>query len=189
MMPSGQEVASGLRGAWRLLRVDAGGLGEFDQSVEGFWKSFYAAVLTAPAYVIVVALHLSAVEPVGGFLHLVLIETGAYVIEWVAYPLVIFYIAEMMDRQETYIRFIVALNWSRVIQMILYLPVLLLVEAEAFGQLGSLLSFLVTIAVLLYQWYVTRTALDVHGLAAGLLVALDLAISIVIVQITDSMIV
>lgn len=189
MMPSGQEVASGLRGAGRLLRVDSGGLADFDQSVEGFWKSFYAAVLTAPAYVIVVAIHLADVEPAGGFLHLVLVESGAYVIEWVAYPLVVFYIAEMLDRQETYIRFIVALNWSRVIQMLLYLPVLLLVEAEALGALGGLLSFIVTIGVLVYQWYVTRSALDVHGLAAGLLVALDLAISVVIVQITDSMIV
>ena len=190
MMPSGQEVASGLRGAWRLLRVDAGGLADFDQSVEGFWKSFYAAVLTAPAYVIVVALHLSGVEPVGGFLHLVLVEGCGYVIEWVAYPLAAFYIAEMIGKQETYIRFIVALNWSRVIQMILYLPVLLLVEAEAFApQFGGLLSFVVTIAVLIYQWYVTRSALAVHGLPAGLLVALDVAISIIIVQITDAMVI
>ncbi|MGF1609952.1 MAG: hypothetical protein ACFCUQ_11190 [Kiloniellales bacterium] len=182
-------MSTGLRGAWRLLRVDTGGLAEFDESVDGFWKSFYAAVLTAPAYVIVVAIHLADVEPAGGFLHLVLVESGAYVIEWVAYPLVVFYVAEMLDKQETYIRFIVALNWSRVIQMILYLPVLLLVEAGAFGPLGGLLTFMVSIAVLLYQWYVTRTALDVQGMAAGLLVALDLTISIVIVQVVNSMVV
>jgi hypothetical protein len=190
MMPTAQEMASGLRGAWRLLRFDSSGLIDFDESVEGFWKSFYAAALTAPGYVIVVAMHLSDAELPGGFLHLVLVESCSYVIEWVAYPLAIFYITEMMGKPEAFIRFIVALNWSRVIQMILYLPVLLLVDAEAFApQFGNLLTVAVTIAVLVYQWFVTRSALAINGLPAGLLVALDLAISVVIVRVTDAMVI
>jgi hypothetical protein len=74
--------------------------------------------------------------------------------------------------------------------MILYLPVLLLVDAEAFApQFGNLLTVAVTIAVLVYQWFVTRSALAINGLPAGLLVALDLAISVVIVRVTDAMVI
>lgn len=190
MMPSGQEVASGLRGAWRLLRFDSSGMAAFDDSVEGFWKSFYAAALVAPGYVIEVTLHLSGAELASGFLRLVVIETLAYVIGWTAYPLAAFYLTDMMGKAEAYIRFIVALNWSRVIQMIIYLPVLLLVAAGAFSpQAGALLSLAVTAAVLVYQWFVTRTALAVHGLAAALLVALDLAISLVLLRVTDGMVI
>ena len=188
MMPNGQEVASGLRGAWRLLRCDAGGMAAFDNSVDGFWKSFYAAVLTAPAYVIVVALHMPEGDPPGGFLHLLLIQVGSYVIEWVAYPLAAFYVVDMMSKSESYIRFIVALNWSRVVQVPIYLPAVLLVAADVFApQVADLLTLITTAALLAYQWFVTRTALAIPGMAAALLVALDVAISVLNVFVTDGL--
>jgi hypothetical protein len=52
-MPSYAEIQRALQGAWLLARGDTRGMGLFDLSVEGFWRSFAAALLAAPAYVLV----------------------------------------------------------------------------------------------------------------------------------------
>ena len=49
MIPSPLEIAYGIYGAWRLARLDVTGMEVFDRTVAGFWKSFFAAVLVAPA--------------------------------------------------------------------------------------------------------------------------------------------
>ena len=43
-----QEVFKGLYGAWRLLLGDRGAVALFDDSIMGFWKSFFAAILILP---------------------------------------------------------------------------------------------------------------------------------------------
>lgn len=189
MTPTGPEIAAGLRGAWLLLRLDASGMRYFDDSLAGFWKSFYAAVLSAPGYLIIVMLHLSDVELTGGFFHLVLVQAFSYAISWLAFPLAVFYIAEIMGSSAHFIAFVVALNWSKVIQLCLYLPVMLLVWAGFLtDQIAALLSFAVTVAVLGYQWFVTRTALAVGGFIAAFLVAVDLVISLIVTSIADRMV-
>ena len=65
MMPDRQEVASSLYGAWRLACLDESGMGYFNISVEGFWRSFFAAVLLAPVYML--AIGQSLMTPEGGF--------------------------------------------------------------------------------------------------------------------------
>ena len=54
MIPSTTEIAYAFYGAWRLAHLDASGLKYFDTSLDGFWKSFFAAVLVAPAYALIV---------------------------------------------------------------------------------------------------------------------------------------
>ena len=49
MIPTTREIVFGLYGAWRLAHLDRGGLGYFDASVEGFWKSFFAAAMRVAA--------------------------------------------------------------------------------------------------------------------------------------------
>ena len=43
-----EQIARGIRGALLLARFDARGMEYFDLSVEGFWDSFFGAVLAAP---------------------------------------------------------------------------------------------------------------------------------------------
>jgi hypothetical protein len=42
------EVRLAVAGALRLARGDRGGLGSFDTSIEGFWRSFRAAAIVYP---------------------------------------------------------------------------------------------------------------------------------------------
>ena len=49
-MPTVVEFVYVLRGLSRLVQFDIGGLGYFDRSIEGFWRSFRVALLIAPLY-------------------------------------------------------------------------------------------------------------------------------------------
>ena len=58
-MLSAREAAASLYGAYRLARQDAGGLDYFDTSLEGFWRSFYAAAFIAQPFALLLALRFS----------------------------------------------------------------------------------------------------------------------------------
>ncbi len=188
-MPNVRDILYGLYGAWRLARLDRGGLVYFDRSAEGFWKSFFAAALIAPAYLLLVAIDLSDRGTSAGALRLLIVHASAYTLGWTVYPIITRSICQAIGRDAAYVSFIVAFNWSQVIQMIVYLPVVVL------GVLGLIpegasawVHILVYSVILAYQWFVTRTTLDVTPFAAVGFVALDLMLSIVITGMADGMI-
>lgn len=186
MRPGAVEVAYGIYGAWRLAHFDRAGLVHFRRDAEGFWNSFFAGVLVAPAYAILMALHVSEMELTADAASVVLIHGLAYVISWVAFPLIAFHICEAMGREDEWLGFVVALNWSKVIQMAAYLPVAAIAATAVMGAtLGGLLTFGVSIAILVYQWFVTRSALDSTGAAAAGLVGLDLVLGLAITAFAD----
>ncbi len=188
-MPTAQEVAYRLYGAWRLLRLDPGGMAFFDGRVESFWKSFFAAVLVSPAYAVIVLLSLSEGDPVAGPLDILLVEAIAYVISWVAFPVAFHALVDLLDRRGRYTSYIVVFNWAKVIQMGLYLPAILL---GAIGilpkEMTNLLFVLITFAVLGYEWFLTKVALEVTGMAAAGIVAFDLVLGVLITWYADRII-
>ena len=54
MMPDHEEVLHSLYGAYRLAFLDRSGMSHFNLSVDGFWRSFFAAVLVAPGFALLV---------------------------------------------------------------------------------------------------------------------------------------
>lgn len=188
-MPSFRDMVYGLYGAFRLARLDPGGMTYFEQTVEGFWKSFFAAALVAPGYALLVLFDLSARESDAGLLRILIVQLCAYSLSWTAYPLIMHHVCESMGRQPAYVGFIVAFNWAKVIQMAVYLPAVLIVATGVLpGGLAALLNAAVYLVLLGYQWFVTRTALDLAGLGAVGLVVLDVLIGIIISALADGMI-
>lgn len=177
MIPTTREIVYGIYGAWRLARLDRGAMAYFDQTVEGFWKSFFAAAIVAPGYVAMVLIDLGG-EPIeAGFPRLFLVHVIAYVLVWTAFPVAAHHVCEVMGRQESYVRLIVALNWANVIQMVAYLPVMAIVGIGVLPPGPSdFLTYLVYVVLLAYQWFVIRTALGAGPGGAAALVALDVAI-------------
>ena len=51
-MVTSREVVAALYGAYRLARFDPSGLALFDATIAGFSRSFFAAVLVAPVYLV-----------------------------------------------------------------------------------------------------------------------------------------
>ena len=63
-------------------------MGHFNLTVDGFWRSFFAAVLAAPAYAITLARQWSLIEPGVDLGWYVLIEGLTYLCLWAAFPVV-----------------------------------------------------------------------------------------------------
>jgi len=178
------EIVGGVYGAWRLARRDPAGLIWFDASARGFWHSFWGPALVLPGFLALQALDgvFETEIPRPLLVHLI-----AYVIGCVAFPLAVSHIADGLERSHRYIRFVVAYNWSAVIQMALLLPTTLLIHLVP-GEGPSMINLAVTIMLLVYQAYVAHVALEVSPTTAGLLVVLDLMIGALIQMSADHLI-
>jgi hypothetical protein len=171
-MPSWQETLASIYGAYRLARLDAGGMHWFNHSIAGFFRSFGVALLVLPPYLLILALRLDdKVESVGWYFF---VEMLGYVVGWVAFPLIMLGIAVIFSFQRSYISYIIAYNWTATIQVAVVLPIVLLNSGGLVGQeLGLFLGVAITLAILYYQWFVALTALQTSGLTAAALVVLD----------------
>ncbi len=181
-MPSRQHVVRAIYGAWRLALLDARGMSHFELTIEGFWRSFFAAVVVAPAYAILVALGLGERAPIEAAPEaFFLVKLVTYLVGWAAFPVVMIALARVLSLSSYYVSYIVAYNWSQVIQIAVLLPVTLLERSGALPEgMASMLVFLATLAILFYQWFVARGALQTTGWIAAGLVFVDVVLGVFI---------
>lgn len=173
-MISAGEIMAGITGAFRLARRDPGGMVWFDATPRGFWNSFWAAVLVAPTFLILDILSGSLNGDTTA--RQIAIKLIGYVIDWTAFPVVMIVVVDSLGKWPNYIRYIVAYNWSAVVQMSVLLPTALLaVSAPSHATL--LLAQAAIIVMLVYRAYVAHVALAVNlGTAAGV-VLLDVLLA------------
>jgi len=188
MSPASGEVASSLYGAFRLARFDPSGLNYFNISLNGFWNSFFAAVIVAPLFGLLILLQYQNVpvdpppSPIRfGFAHGI-----GYVISWTIFPVLMISLVRFIKRDVYYVRFIIAYNWAAVLQNAFYMPLAItaqlgMLSAEA----GTFLGLIVLTAVLFYVWFVTRVTLAVSPGIAAAIVFFDLVVSIIVTSWTD----
>src|SRR5690606_33630053 len=111
-------VAQNLAGAWLLMRGRPEGLNRLDLSLEGFWRSFAAIVLVAPAALLAAlsqgwfADAAAAGAPPDPNLPLTLL---ALAVDWTAFPLLFAVLARPLGLGARYVPFIAARNWAAVI--------------------------------------------------------------------------
>jgi hypothetical protein len=185
-VPSQAETLRSIYAVWRLLRADRSAVALLDDSPEGFVKSFFAAVLVLPLWVLHEWMQLSDEQIAPGALGLVAIEGLTYAISWMAFPVAMIFVSEAMNRGLHYYRHIVAWNWAVVIQAIFVVPLAVIAtEVEA---LTGLLLF-AQIAIFLYQWYVTRTTLEIDAFPAIGVVFVGWTLDLLIAGIGKSMVV
>jgi hypothetical protein len=180
-MLSLREATGSLYGAYRLARFDTGGMAFFDTSVGGFWRSFYAAALVAPFYAILLALRYSLEIDPPHPMRFFLLHVDAYVISWLAFPVIMAGLSRIILRQAHFTRYIVAYNWAAVLQNAIYLPLAMLQASETLPRdAGNLLGLIVLVAVLVYIWFITRTALAIAAPTAAGIVAVDFFLTLII---------
>ena len=183
----GQYVTNALYGAYRLARADTNGLSYFDNSTAGFWRSFFAAVLIAPLFLILLIIRFSVDDIGANVVRFYTVEAIAYVIGWVLFPLVVFYLVETLGKQERYVGFIIAYNWAAVLQNGFYLPFAILFQLGLIpGEAAGLLNLLLLGIVLAYTWFVAKSALDISGAVAGGIIILDVGLWVALTVITES---
>src|SRR5438874_2582444 len=90
---------------------------------------------------------------------IVIVETIGYVISWVAFPLLMMPLSRWLGREDRFLAFMVAYNWSQLPQTALFV---ILAANSAAGLLPHALAqfadFAAAVAVLLYEWYIERVA-------------------------------
>jgi hypothetical protein len=187
-MSRAREAAYALYGAYRLARLDPSGLQYFNATVEGFWRSFLAAAIVAPGYVILIGLELGQTPGVEDFdwERIALVQAIAYVISWTAFPLALHYLTAVIGRQAEYVGYIVAYNWAAVLQMAVMLPAAGL-QAMLPGGAGGLIMLPVVLATAAYQWFIARAALRIGGGTAAGIVGFDFALSLFIAGIAATL--
>jgi fumarate reductase subunit D len=176
--PSLREVIEALYGSWRLARLDAKGIEHFGTDAEAAIKSFFVAVILAPAYVLLKAITLPYDLITADAASVVAISALAYVIHWTALPVVMYPICDGIDRSRHYFRFVAAFNWITVLQLALVLPVTLLLSSDLVPSgIVGILYLAMYVAVLGYIWFTVGKALEITGLGAAGVVFLDFAIT------------
>jgi hypothetical protein len=106
----------------------------------------------------------------------------------VAFPLLILPLARRLDRENRFLPFMVAYNWSQIPQAVLF--VLIGLDGvtgllpPSVVQVAGLLS---VIAVLVYQWFIARVALAVTGAQATLVVILDLLLGTTLGRVAEQL--
>lgn len=166
-MPTIVEFVYVLRGLRRLIQFDVGGLGYFDRSIEGFWRSFRVALLIAPLYSIIIPLDLELIKPTAGWQHIMITEILAYIVSWLLFPLVAYEICRLIGREAEYPGYIVVYNWSRMLlvsaQVLVWLPTLMGVMT---AETSHSLDRIVYLIFLIYLWFIARAALRLDPFSA-----------------------
>ena len=175
------ESARALYGAYRLACLDASGMDYVRNTPGAFWRSFNAAIIIAPFYAGLLLMRYGMGEVSTPPLRFISIEVISYIIAWVAFPVVMDLLITVMDRREKYIRFIIAYNWAAVLQNLLYLPLAMLsVNGVLPPGSGGFFGFIILLLIIVYTWFIIKTALDVSGGRAASIVAIDFALSLLI---------
>lgn len=126
-MPSLNEIMRGAYAAWRIALRDPQAVTWLDDTIPGVWKSFSAAALVAPYYAFATWQQLADLSSIAAnFPTIILVESICYVLGWLIFPLLVHHFCVVTQREHLFSRFLVALNWSALVQMIVLLPLVLL---------------------------------------------------------------
>lgn len=166
-MPSLNEILNGAYAAWRIALRDPQAVTWLDDSVSGAWKSFAAAVLVVPYYFLATWQQLTNVSSLAvNVPTIIVVESICYALGWLIFPLLVHHFCVVTQREHLFRRFLVALNWSALVQMMVLLPLVLLDASHSIPQDWQNAIYL-AVGLLLYAYLgmIIRDTLEIA--AAG----------------------
>jgi hypothetical protein len=179
MIPSRQEIAYRVFGAWLLARLDASGAQYFDESPQAALRSFFAALLVAPAFLATLLLTREDAPPVDAPV-VVLVTVLCYSLLWTAYPLIAYRVCQTIDREQAFFRYLAATNWASIIAYHFQLLVVILMVGLLPEILMPLVGLALRACLLAYAWFIARSCLKVSGMAAAGFVVLEFIVAMFI---------
>jgi hypothetical protein len=165
------EAIQSIRAAWRLALLDRSAIADFNLTMTGFSRSFLVYVFLAPVYLLIMLMVQQVEVPMETLLTAKLVS---YALRIGATVIVAAFLCHLLRVGDRFVTLIVATNWATVLQLgVWFITTLAVSRGLPSGKAAELLQMSVTIALLFYVWYVTRTALEVGVLAAIGVVAAD----------------
>ncbi len=187
-MIDAKETAGALYGIWRIARCDENAFTFFNASEEGFWRSFTAAFILAPFQALYQMTVYVGMEDPPNALRMTAVESLEYVILWVLYPLTLFYVVKVLDRDEAFFRYIVAYNWFQLGIGLVIMPWIILAGFDLLPI--AVADFIGTMAFIAYAFYaafMARVGLDIAVGAAIGIVLIDILLTLLVGQTTFRM--
>jgi hypothetical protein len=176
------EISNALAGAWSLFRRRETALGHFDFSPAGFWHSLAALGLTVPLYVWAMAYERGRHLPEATLSdHLVALMSLDVIEAWVVLPVLAAGLASVLGLRDRLLPFLIALNWSGVLAVLLVLlPPLFWSLGWATEGVAAVYSLGFALLILQMRWFLSRLVLGVSGGVAALLVAADAGLELLL---------
>ncbi len=176
---SGAPALSGLRGALLLARGRADGLDWLPADMAGAARSFRAAAVALPLFLVLLAVGTGPGGPPLSARVLVLQVLG-YAIAWAGYAVLSHRLVTALGKAARWPRFIAAWNWVNVVQYLLLLAGTLPALAGAPNWLAATTALAAQGWALWLEWYAIRLALDTTGPLAAAVMAPDILLSLVL---------
>jgi len=175
------EILTSLFGAYRLARFSPDGLNYFNVTPGGFFRSFTAAAVIAPFFLVLLLTRFNNFQEPPAFTRYLTLEVITFVISWCAFPLIMEGLSRSLDRRGKYIDFIVAYNWSMVPQNTIYISIIILGYWQVLSEgTANGLALIALIWSLFYTGFVAAIALDLRPLTAAGIVVVDFLLSLCI---------
>lgn len=183
-MLSADETYASLAGAWRLMFGKADGLRLLDLSADGFWNSFFAIIVAAPALIVGwVGIANEIGDPdafagrLGMLIRLATVDLGSWVLPLVALALV----APRAGIGGRFVHYVVASNWASAIIAWLMLPsALLRLFLPSTSDVNSLVSLFLFALSMVLTWRMTNATIG-KGAAVGTAVFVGMFIASLLV--------
>ncbi|ESW67314.1 transporter [Mesorhizobium sp. LSJC268A00] len=169
-MLSVDETSSSLNGAWRLMLGKADGLRLLDLSADGFWNSFFAIVVAAPAMIVGwVGTANEIGDPnafagrLGMLIRLATVDLGSWLLPLVVLALV----ASRAGIGDRFVHYVVASNWASAITAWMLLPsALIRLFLPSGNPVAELVWLVLVVLSLVLSWRMTNAAIG-KGAAVG----------------------
>ncbi|MBA1142797.1 transporter [Mesorhizobium neociceri] len=169
-MLSVDETSSSLTGAWRLMLGKADGLRLLDLSADGFWNSFFAIVVAAPAMIVGwVGTANEIGDPnafagrLGMLIRLATVDLGSWLLPLVVLALV----ASRAGIGDRFVHYVVASNWASAITAWMLLPsALIRLFLPSGNPVAELVWLVLVVLSLVLTWRMTNAAIG-KGAAVG----------------------
>ncbi|HTI88784.1 MAG TPA: hypothetical protein VL966_19450 [Alphaproteobacteria bacterium] len=183
-MISARDIRHALTGAVLLARGERTGVAYFEDTPRDFWRSFWAAAVVAPVWLLLIAI--AGPDTDAGPLRVMLAEVVEYALLWTAFPLVLHEILSRSGIDEHFCRYIAVHNWASVIVAPAMLVAIIIGTAVPLDIL-QLLPILVIISSLVYEWFMAKVMLEVSGATAAGIAAMDFFLGHVINLVVEAL--
>ena len=160
------DVTKAIFGIWLIAKNQPGADKFFDISVEGFWRSFVAAILVLPANIIITALGILAAGEVSYSIIDGLRDLLIYIINWLFYPLIVISACRYLNAHEKALKYIIPYNWASIPAGYFFAFATLVGRSLEGSSFGAGLLFVAYVVAIFLFFEIARRQLEISRLAA-----------------------
>lgn len=172
------ETIRSIAAAVTLVAHDRTALSRFNLTTAGFWHSFVAFALVAPLYLFssrsALVRGLEDTPP-----DTMVFDLASLGLQWALWLLIMVPVCARLAVGQHYGRYVIVYNWLNAVMMAFIIVPMGLYQFGMIGQSAAvLLTFVLQMLALYYEWYATRLTLETPPLVTSAIVLADYVFSL-----------